>query len=647
MTLSGIREDLKIAEEIKNKELTVDSDALRRDIASSRQEELSLMATDKHPTKLSSVDKTKSSSTAPISRGLSVYHNLIRQQMQPERTSSSSQSNTGDGSHQNEPKEQPPGSSSGYRSRYEEDKTSRSNQVKKHVPSARPSLEKFRNQINSQIQHKGPEKKTKWKAPITDHVERLVESRKKAGSGHADNERDRERIERDLRDSHRNGHDRERIERDLSESRRNGLDREREMNDREHQCETERERGRSELERERERSERDRDRERDRERERAERERDRNERERERERNEHDYKRSKDFIHTNGVLVDLNYRYNSKDTDALLRPELSSSARNSQACTSNAPLSHDSIKVNPLVEKYQHKTVNGHDMPPKNLDNYDPGNPIALKRRIADLESQVADMTEANETTQANLQEKQAKLVTLQGNWERRQRELEDDNANLRYKVSQLEAELLKSGSTQQLQDELVELRSDLRALRDKNHQLVQDNILLTEHLKDATRDQRSLSPTRKNLRNQDHPHRSGGLSQSTDRYRAERDINTRSLRNQFGGSCDVLYSSRQSSLGEIDRIHEKTKNAVISDKPSDKRYDERYDNRHQKAESPSSHERSTSPVSQRERRLSDVSDSTAILTSMPPTGIDEEGIDQTDTRRTTTAQANGNECEQ
>ena len=35
------------------------------------------------------------------------------------------------------------------------------------------------------------------------------------------------------------------------------------------------------------------------------------------------------------------------------------------------------------------------------------------------------------------------------------------------------------------LRRETDRLREDLRVLRDKNHQLVQDNIKLTEHLKD------------------------------------------------------------------------------------------------------------------------------------------------------------------
>ena len=66
--------------------------------------------------------------------------------------------------------------------------------------------------------------------------------------------------------------------------------------------------------------------------------------------------------------------------------------------------------------------------------------------------------------------------------------------------VAQLESELRgrdtrgrlhDSGDTrgeQHLRGELHDLRADLRALRDKNHQLVQDNIQLTEHLKDAER---------------------------------------------------------------------------------------------------------------------------------------------------------------
>jgi regulator of replication initiation timing len=84
--------------------------------------------------------------------------------------------------------------------------------------------------------------------------------------------------------------------------------------------------------------------------------------------------------------------------------------------------------------------------------------------------------------------------------------------------VTQLEAELMKSSNAQQLQDEIRELRADLRALRDKNHQLVQDNILLTEHLRDATRDQRTVSPSRRSPREEQRP--TEYRHQSSDRYR-------------------------------------------------------------------------------------------------------------------------------
>jgi predicted nucleic acid-binding Zn-ribbon protein len=53
----------------------------------------------------------------------------------------------------------------------------------------------------------------------------------------------------------------------------------------------------------------------------------------------------------------------------------------------------------------------------------------------ADLESQVADLTEANENSQAALQEKKTKMATLQGNWDRRHAELEEENAGLRRRV--------------------------------------------------------------------------------------------------------------------------------------------------------------------------------------------------------------------
>lgn len=99
-----------------------------------------------------------------------------------------------------------------------------------------------------------------------------------------------------------------------------------------------------------------------------------------------------------------------------------------------------------------------------------------------------------------------------------------------------MEAELRSSVGDRHLRDELHELRADLRALRDKNHQLVQDNIQLTEHLKDATRGQRCLTPPHSHASESSHAmHRSSRYSSPTRHASPERYRPIGKLRQHLG----------------------------------------------------------------------------------------------------------------
>ena len=89
-----------------------------------------------------------------------------------------------------------------------------------------------------------------------------------------------------------------------------------------------------------------------------------------------------------------------------------------------------------------------------------------------DLESQLKDLQEVNETTVNNLihTEKQLEQVRRDYDALRQSRDAPVRGGG---------------GSSEYLRRETEQLRDDLRSLRDKNHQLVQDNIKLTEHLQD------------------------------------------------------------------------------------------------------------------------------------------------------------------
>lgn len=62
----------------------------------------------------------------------------------------------------------------------------------------------------------------------------------------------------------------------------------------------------------------------------------------------------------------------------------------------------------------------------------------------AELESQVSDLIEANEAAQVNLNEKQAKVQSLQSSYDHRIKELERENSDLRYTVNILDTGLIQ-----------------------------------------------------------------------------------------------------------------------------------------------------------------------------------------------------------
>lgn len=120
------------------------------------------------------------------------------------------------------------------------------------------------------------------------------------------------------------------------------------------------------------------------------------------------------------------------------------------------------------------------------LDNYEPNNPNALQRKLEDLQSQMQDVNEAHESTVNKLRSSERDVNKLREEnhslrmaLRSRTGELEEENIRLRDQITRLQEE-----DGEFLKRELAEVRRELQLLRNKNHQLMQDNIKLTEHLR-------------------------------------------------------------------------------------------------------------------------------------------------------------------
>ena len=160
---------MKIAEEVKSKELTpVKGTAPPAAMVPER--------TTASSTSNGVVDKQLSSSSSSaassVGRGLSVYHNLIRQQMQPERGPPSSKPASDRPPSRDALSDRP--RSAGCSRPGNDAETSRATDRGHAASSSRPGLEKFRNQLNAQIKDKNVEKDSPRKPHATDHVEVLI-----------------------------------------------------------------------------------------------------------------------------------------------------------------------------------------------------------------------------------------------------------------------------------------------------------------------------------------------------------------------------------------------------------------------------------------------------------------------------------------
>nr|XP_022292463.1 uncharacterized protein LOC111103465 isoform X8 [Crassostrea virginica] len=125
---------------------------------------------------------------------------------------------------------------------------------------------------------------------------------------------------------------------------------------------------------------------------------------------------------------------------------------------------------------------------------YNPNNPYALQRKIADLESQIQDLQEANETAVGELANTERKLEDLQRRNEALQLgqgsqnlDLQEENQRLHDQISKMYEKgyggPTSSDSEHRIQIEIQQLREDNRALRERNYKLHEESMQLREEL--------------------------------------------------------------------------------------------------------------------------------------------------------------------
>ncbi|XP_013404694.1 uncharacterized protein LOC106169666 isoform X5 [Lingula anatina] len=144
------------------------------------------------------------------------------------------------------------------------------------------------------------------------------------------------------------------------------------------------------------------------------------------------------------------------------------------------------------------------------LDNYSPNNPYALQRKIEELESQIQDLQEANETAalEQSKAEKRAQDLgdenaTLKTATAGHLQKLQAENQKLQEQILQLNernTESVLMEDEEELRKEIQRLRTEMRKLRDQNHQVNEENISLRDQLRDSKR--REKYHSRENSKN-------------------------------------------------------------------------------------------------------------------------------------------------
>ncbi|XP_052089922.1 centrosome-associated protein 350-like isoform X3 [Mytilus californianus] len=128
------------------------------------------------------------------------------------------------------------------------------------------------------------------------------------------------------------------------------------------------------------------------------------------------------------------------------------------------------------------------------ISSYDPNNPNALQRKIADLQSQVQDLQEANESAvlEVNNSDRKIKELTKQNESLRTtqnvgHQDLHAENRMLHDKISKL-WEQGYGDSDHKVRVENQQLRDDNRAIRERNYKLHEENLKLKEEITEIRR---------------------------------------------------------------------------------------------------------------------------------------------------------------
>eukprot|EP00105_Crassostrea_gigas_P023634 XP_011443547.1 PREDICTED: uncharacterized protein LOC105339627 isoform X3 [Crassostrea gigas] len=140
--------------------------------------------------------------------------------------------------------------------------------------------------------------------------------------------------------------------------------------------------------------------------------------------------------------------------------------------------------------------------------SYNPNNPYVLQRKIADLESQVQDLHEANETAVGKLSQAEERVEELQRANEAlrlgqgsQNLDLQEENQRLHDQISKMYEKGYGHGGTStdsehRIQIEIQQLREDNRALRERNYKLHEESMQVREELMKLKEEgQRSLPP--------------------------------------------------------------------------------------------------------------------------------------------------------
>ncbi|VDI30368.1 Hypothetical predicted protein [Mytilus galloprovincialis] len=129
------------------------------------------------------------------------------------------------------------------------------------------------------------------------------------------------------------------------------------------------------------------------------------------------------------------------------------------------------------------------------ISSYDPNNPNALQRKIADLQSQVQDLQEANESAvlEVNNSERKIKDLTKQNEGFRTtqnvgHQDLHAENRMLHDKISKLWEQGYGDSTDHKVRVENQQLRDDNRAIRERNYKLHEENLKLKEEVTEIRR---------------------------------------------------------------------------------------------------------------------------------------------------------------